>query len=295
MAFFKNLFVTFLSFILIILLVLSVVGLSLNLLLSPGIHENALEESGAYDLLEEFEKKGGTGPLQAFTDKPAKEMGKDVSAKLLSYLRGDIDEDEVTLRLNSSKLMGFYEERASNFTVCKKGEQPYSKDEIVCRPQEKNSSEFLKEVLAKKNITIPKETDSDIKLLEIFDSQGKLQSLRESIEIFHKAVYGCLLSSLLIITLIIVIERKDIRAMEQWIGADFLLTGITLFTIVFAGFYTLTLIPPMENQILDKILDIVASPILQRIAFMAFIIFLFACALLILSFISKKNKEMLKK
>lgn len=204
-------------------------------LLYLDIYRSALEKGGIYAQADRMLADYGRGI--SFTENASAVIDR-LLANTLAYVRGDAEKPNLTLEIDSSSVIRFFEKQAANFTVCKQGEEPYDGDAIKCRPANRTSSQFLGEVLAKKGISAA--NFSSVDLLPIYDSDGNVAKAREIVSVFRSALMG-----LAAFSVILVLAITKISGSRRWAGAALLLAGVAVILLAsYAQSYALSALPP---------------------------------------------------
>ncbi len=220
----KNFLLVFVS----VLLVLSLFSLgilwSFHIFIYPQVYEKALAESGAYNSINLTDVPGGSfikipnGGIPALVD--------GLLENTLSYLRGDSSTLNLTLEVDSGKLNKFFLDSASNFRICSPGENPFNASEPNCRPSDINASDYLNQVLEKKNFTIP--DGGKVNLADVFGLKNSdTAKIRNYVVNYQYLMYGIFFLVLIFSVLIFFISDSRTR----WSGIDFFLSGVLVFLI----------------------------------------------------------------
>lgn len=286
MDFIKNFILTILSLLLIISLAIFALAISANTLLYPTTYEQAFEKNNLYS---QFENNINNDSRFMFTN--IKEQGIKETLNLflentLSYLRNDKQTLELKLKIDKTALNSFYESEAKKFPACSEGTQPFIDDEVICKPKNMNSSEFVKTALARKNITLA-ETDY-INLAKEMDKQNNLEKLRKYINKYKLLMYGSIALALIII-LVVFLIKKEIKSSARWLGTAFALAGLT---IISASFLVKEGISQLIQQTAFRplVFDIL-SPFFSRFTISGIIILAAGILILIISFLFKKPSK----
>jgi len=144
----KKLTLVILSALLYFSLFIAIFGSSVQILLFPEIYETALDENNVYDYIEEQILNKGYIPDTIFVKKEVESNVKRLLGNVLSYIRGDVDNLELTINFNDT-IQGFFEQRASELPICKDSQYPL---DDLCLPDDIEPSEYLNYIFEQENI-----------------------------------------------------------------------------------------------------------------------------------------------
>jgi len=252
-----------LSLFLIVSLLLTVTLLTANTLLYPGIYVKALEGGGGASgvLSNATESIEGRGFVNTSSEEFDTEVEK-LIANFLSYLRGETNELNFTIDIESDTLRAFLEGQVYRLPVCGSEEELYSTEgDALCRPSNKTSSEFLDEVLAENNITLPASQSVDLTSVYGINTSG-LGQIREGVRMYKIAIYIFLFLSL-IFAMLIFVAARDIKKGSMIFGLDLVVAGI----IVFISSLTTSLLinaPDFGIEILTVLVNSIKGFIITR-------------------------------
>lgn len=226
----------FLSVILSLSIISSIIGLSINSLLYPEIYQNSLQKNNVYDsiekLIENQTSQNGFNLIDSRIIIPSINSNLE---NILAYIRSDEDVLNFTIEINISAFKPFFRAAAENITICSNSQQPFVNDKIICRPLNISSSEFIDMALEKKGFDTSK---SAINLADVFDKERNIDKVRNAVYIYKIVLYISL--SLLVIIPLLFFFLSGLKSSFRWAGLTFILTGF-IFTII--SFSVLVLYP----------------------------------------------------
>ncbi len=280
-----------LSLFIIFLLSVSIIGASLQTLLYPSVYEESFQKNNIYSQLNNL-----AGPNNQFfiviPNNDPQLLFNSLLNNFLSYLRGNSDQLNLTVEIDQTALRQFFENSAANFTVCAPGQEPFTGEEINCRPATQNSSEFIDEVLERKKL--PFFDQKYLNLATIYDPQGNLNKFVYFIKIYKYILYGSLLLTIIFIFFIYLLN-KDIKKSFRWYFVDFIVAGGISLSIAFIlGKLLDSQLRSIDVILVDIVADI-ANNILYKINFYSIIIILLGIVFLGLSFIHPNKEKDAKK
>ncbi len=222
-----------LAIILLISLIISIFGSSLMVFLYSGIYQAVLDKNNVYGLIEQGLSKEGQLDFTNIGEETPKVFTDRMIDNFLSYVRGDSDNPDLTIRLKKEAILNLFTSKIDKIRICNNGEDPFNAN-APCRPYNKNSSEFLNEYLKENNINFLEQ--DTINLLDILDPDRNITKLRNIVLIYKKIIYITIFISLLSILLIILFNIKENHKGLRWIGIPFILAGsIAIFSSKFIG------------------------------------------------------------
>lgn len=234
----KKLTLVILSALLYISLFIAIFGSSIQILLFPEIYETALEKNNMYDYIEEQIADKGYIPDTIFVKKAVKSNINKILSNALSYIRGDVDNLELTINLNDT-LQSFFEERASELPICMDNQDPL---DDLCLPEDIEPSEYLDYIFEQENIDASEFTS--INLGDVVDLSA-LEQVREAVSLFRKVLLASIILSIVLIIMIILLNRKSVVAITEWIDADLFAVSFCMFAIsYFIRKFITRIIPP---------------------------------------------------
>ena len=234
----KKLTLVILSALLYISLFIAVFGSSVQILLFPEIYETALEKNNMYDYIEEQIADQGFIPDTIFVKKAVKSNINKILSNALSYIRGDVDNLELTINLNDT-IQSFFEERASELPICMDNQDPL---DDLCLPEDIEPSEYLDYIFEQENIDTSE--FSSINIQDIVDL-SVLEEVREAVALFRKVLLASIILSIVLIIMIIILNRKSVVAITEWLDADLFAVSFCMFAIsYFIRKFITRIIPP---------------------------------------------------
>ncbi|MBI4015053.1 MAG: hypothetical protein HY365_03820 [Candidatus Aenigmarchaeota archaeon] len=281
---FRALLSLFLSLLLFLSSFVLSVGVGGYSLLYPDAYRGALEKGGIYAQADRMLADYGRG--MSLTENASAVIGR-LLANSLAYIRGDTEKPDLTIKIDDSSVMQFFEKQAANFTVCGKGEAPFIGDEIKCRPANQSSSQFLEEVLAKKGISAA--NFSSVDLLPVYDRDGNIMRVRELVSAFRLALLGLAALSVALAVVMTKVSRN-----RKWAGATLILSGVSVIAAVsYAQSYALSALPQSAG-VLGAAASDVMSGVVSRIAFNGGLLALIGVAIIVFSsakpFLNRKKQ-----
>lgn len=290
----KNFFLSVISFFLMILILVSIILSGVNTLLYPNIYLNVFEKNNVYDTIISDQNISAVSPFIKIPKEGIRSLVEPLISNFLSYMRGSTDNVSLKVEIDSDAIRQFFEKSAKDFPVCSNGESSYDANgDPVCRPPEKNSTEFLYEVLEKKNVTIIQ--GGTVDLADVYGLKSEdLSKLRDNIATYRHVYYGILALSIFLILLAILISRNSLSSGFKWVGADLFIPGLFSLVVGFIGFDLIVKYLPLQDigsGLLERLAEDFIAGILSRIKIYGAIVLAAGIGFFAGSFFMK-NKEM---
>jgi len=289
----KNILLSIISFVLIILISIVVVLASMNMLLYPSIYENALEKSNTYGSLGNIiNQNSGTQFIQ---NKNFQFMANFLIENFLSYARGDSENLNLVIKINQTTLNDFLQKDIEKLPPCISGQDAFNGNIPLCKPANETSSQFSSEVLAKNNATIPKETSVDLTSTLNLKKED-MQKAKGYISMYKSSMYLLSFLTFVFIILIFLLSDRKFHSTSKIVGISFFFAGIS--TIIF-GFSS----SPILNNLMSSLgsgaeLDLakgvvqnVMGSVLQNVNLYGYVITFLGATLFGLSFLIKKVED----
>lgn len=259
----KGILWTFLGFLLVVSLLVSVTLLTANTLLYPDIYVKAIDESGgASGVLADATEGIDEGEFVNTSNEEFDAEVEKLITNFLSYLRGETNELDLAMNIDSDALRAFLEEQVEGLPACGSGEELSSLEgDILCKPVDKTSSEFLTEVLAKNNITFPDSQSVDLAEFYDLESSG-IEEIRSGVSMYRMAIYLFIFLSI-VFSVLIFIAARDVKKGTMILGIDLVVAGIIVFA---SSFITSLLVnaPDFGIEILTGLINSVKGFIVTR-------------------------------
>lgn len=276
----KKLTLVILSALLYISLFIAVFGSSVQILLFPEIYETALEKNNMYDYIEEQIADQGFIPDTIFVKKAVKSNINKILSNALSYIRGDVDNLELTINLNDT-IQSFFEERASELPVCNDGQDPL---DDLCLPEDIEPSEYLDYIFEQENIDTSE--FSSINIQDIVDLSA-LEQVREAVALFRKVLLASIILSIVLIIMIIILNRKSVVAITEWLDADLFAVSFCMFAISYFIRKFITRIIPPSFSLFEGLLTSLIFAILDLMTYYGGALALIGIILIVFTIIYK--------
>ncbi len=291
MSFLRGVGLTILTIILLLVLIIFNFSISFHQLLYPQIYKNAFDKGGVYNFLEKQTGSVGSINFVIIENNGIKGMINNLIDKTLEYLRGDNKDLGVYWEINKTEIREFFDKQASSIRLCNTEEQQKNNGETVCRPKNMTLEEFLNNELKEGNITIFDNNQTRINPLDIYDKERKIEVLKEYVKIYKYAIYLSALIILIILTIIIITERKRLRSGFEFIGIPLMIGGIIV--IIISGIAGNLLYTQISTQIpffQPAALEII-TPIFHSAKINGIITITIGFVLLIIAFFTNNKKE----
>lgn len=256
----KKLTLVILSALLYFSLFIAIFGSSVQILLFPEIYETALDENNMYDYIEEQIADKGYIPETIFVKEAVKSNINKLLSNALSYIRGDVDNLDLTFNLNDT-LQSFFEERASELPVCEQDQDPL---DDLCLPKDIEPSEYLDFIFDQKNIDTSE--FSSINIGDIVDLSA-LEHVREGVSIFRKVLLASIILSIFLFIMIIILNRKSVVVMTEWIDAELFGVSFAMFAFSFLIRKFITRIIPPSFSLFEGLLTSLIFAILDLMTY----------------------------
>ncbi len=239
----KNILLSIISFILIILISVVVVLASMNMLLYPSVYENALEKSNTYGSLGNIINQNSG--VQFVQDKNFQFMANFLVENFLSYIRGDSENLNLIVTINQTTLRNFFQKDMEKLPSCVSGQDSFSGNVPRCKPANETSSVFLNEILAKNNATLPKDTSIDLgKTLNLNNTD--IQKIKGYVSTYKWGLYSSAILTFILIFLVFLIAERKFHPTTKIVGISFFFAGIS--TII-SGFSS----GPILNKLMSSL------------------------------------------
>ena len=252
----KKLTLVIISALLYISLFIAVFGSSVQILLFPEIYETALEKNNMYDYIEEQIAGKGYIPNTIFVKEVVRSNINKLLSNTLFYVRGDVDNLDMTINLNDT-IKSFFEERVSDLPRCDDSQDPL---EDLCLPEGIDAREFLDMVYEQENIDTSE--FSSVNIQDIVDLSA-LEQVREGVSIFRKVLLASIILSIFLVIMFVLLNRKSVVAITEWIDADLFAVSFCMFAISFLIRKFITRIIPPSFSIFEGLLTSLIFAILD--------------------------------
>ena len=203
---------------------ISIFGANALVFLYPDVYYSILEKNNAYDIIDSGLALEGQLAFTSLHEEGTKNFTNKMISNLLTYIRGESSNPNLTLQIKKEVLMGFFESQVEKVRECNKGEDLFNKP-ALCKPAGLNTSEYLEVFLKERNIIIFEE--GSINLLDTFDKERNIEKLRDNVVFYKGIFYTILFFSIIIAILIIVLNAKERHKGFRWIGIPLIFAGIT--------------------------------------------------------------------
>ena len=267
----KNFGTGILSLFLILFLSLIIMFLSLNSLLYPSVYKDVFEKNDFYGFLENSMDKTGGGTFILF-ENGVKTTVDSLFANFLSYIRGDSDNPDLKVKIDQEKLRDFLEENVKDFPSCISGQESFDKNnDVVCKPSGKTDSEFLDEVLEKKNMTFF-ESDS-VDLADVYGlSNPEFQKIRSYVILYKWILYSLFFLALIALAFIFLASEKSFLSTFKIFGAALFVSGVSIVVSVLilnssSGVIVENIQTPQDFTILKDLVSDILSAITGKMNF----------------------------
>ena len=283
MVIWKKVLLGFISLLLVLSIFILGIFWSLHTFIYPQIYEKALGDSGAYNSFNLSEIQGGgnfikigSGGIQPVVNR--------LLENTLSYLRGDTSKLNWTLEVGRQKLKDLFVKDAEELRVCNSGESSFNGTEPVCRPRDVNASEYLDQVLDKKNFTLLEEGKVDLANFLGVNKTG-LEGVRNYVMNYNEIFYGLIVLIVLLIGVIFFVSDSWTR----WSGADLFLGGAGVFAISSIISQILLISIPSEVSFLQKTLNELFGIFTGRLQTYSYVFLGWGILFFVISFFIKKK------
>ncbi len=276
----------FLSVVMMMLATLLVLGINSYVMLYPGVYEKAFEAGGFYTFAENEFGKDERMSIIDFSDKDVRSSVNTLLENMLSYVRGDSGLN-LTLQINQTALSSFFEKQVDNLDACVADEEPFSGDEVNCRPPNKTSAEFLPEILEKKHFNISNATSVD--LVGVFDEDRNLNKLKEVVKKIKISVVGLTLGILLIVVLIYFVSGRSVKTAARWSGASLIAVSVFVSPALLFLKSKADYVIGTNTGFFSKMMPIFAEEIFHNLLVSLSAVFLIGAVLLVFSLLINKK------
>lgn len=288
----KGMFLAFITIIIFFSAIILILSFTLYQFLYPSVYVESLEESGAFEYVEEQ-----LGNQTAFIKTPEEGIEpvvEDLLGNTLSYVRSDTDELNLTVELDKEELRNFFLESMESVPVCQQN-QTYSFDDLenLCRPPGIDEEAFLDELLESQNLSFFQ--NDTIDLAEVYGleegSEGKatLDRIRKIVSFYKIFVVFLLLIIGLLGVAIFKLEHK-VKKFMYWFGPPLFLAGLTIvIAVLVSKAFLISYLPEIGVPLLPELIQSVANIIaLRTIIFSSVMGALGACFMIAPFFIHQK-------
>ncbi|MBI4116893.1 hypothetical protein HY449_04065 [Candidatus Pacearchaeota archaeon] len=279
----KSILTGFISLFLILSVSLLILFGGLSALLHPQIYEDALKENDFYGAINLSEFQGGT--FVKMPDGGMEFLVNGLLENLLSYLRGDAEELNLTLQIDRENLKNFFKDKINEIPECAANESEYDESgNPLCKAAGKTDEQFLDEFLEKKNVTVLDRENVD--LSKVFNIQNEsISRIRGFVKIYQLALYGLMFLFAFLTVLIFILSLDSVHSGARIIGIDFFIAGIFVLpaTFLIPGILTKT-INSVNLPIAADIAGQIVLGVISRINNYAYIAIGIGAVLFVLSF-----------
>ncbi len=276
----KKLTLVILSALLYFSLFIAIFGSSVQILLFPEIYETALDENNVYDYIEEQILNKGYIPDTIFVKKEVESNVKRLLGNVLSYIRGDVDNLELTINFNDT-IQGFFEQRASELPICKDSQYPL---DDLCLPDDIEPSEYLNYIFEQENIDTSE--FSSVNIGDIVDLSA-LEQVREAVSLFRKVLLASIMLSIILVIMVVLLNRKSVVAITEWLDADLFGVALVMFAISYFIRKLITQIIPPSFSLFEGLLTSLVFAILDLMTYYGGALALIGIILLVFTVVYK--------
>ncbi len=276
----KKLTLVILSALLYFSLFIAIFGSSVQILLFPEIYETALDENNVYDYIEEQILNKGYIPDTIFVKKEVESNVKRLLGNVLSYIRGDVDNLELTINFNDT-IQGFFEQRASELPICKDSQYPL---DDLCLPDDVEPSEYLNYIFEQENIDTSE--FSSVNIGDIVDLSA-LEQVREAVSLFRKVLLASIMLSIILVIMVVLLNRKSVVAITEWLDADLFGVALVMFAISYFIRKLITQIIPPSFSLFEGLLTSLVFAILDLMTYYGGALALIGIILLVFTVVYK--------
>jgi len=205
---------------LIVTILISVIGFSVQTLFDSQTYIDILEETDGYAIIEG--QLGDQISIDSIPEESVKSVIDRFIITIFDYLNGETQELDLTLNLGDS-VTEFFKTQAEEFRVCDPGEEPFGGDDINCRPSDVDIDEFVDDVLQRQEIDPERFASAD--LSDVFFDGAKLESVRGYVSLYNTAVWVSMFLSAVLIVFIVLLNKDSPKTAARWIGIPFAVSG----------------------------------------------------------------------
>ena len=140
----------FVTGIMAFVLVFFIIGLSLNSLLYPSPYIKSMHESGTFEYIEDQLKNTPGASFIKLPNGEVEPLVENLLTNLLSYIRSDSDELNLSVEVDKEKLRSFFLKGMENITVCSPEKLPdFENLEKLCLKVGQTRDDLLDELIEK--------------------------------------------------------------------------------------------------------------------------------------------------
>ena len=282
MGFWKVVLLWFLSSLLLISVFTLGILWSLHIFLYPQVYEKALNDSGAYALI-----NTSVGPLENFIDMPSggtTQLVNNLLGNALSYARGESGSPNITVGVNITDLDFFLAAESMFKSSCSPGENPFSGGIQPSCGLSNISADYINLELESAGLL---SGTNQINILALAGINSTIiTGIRSYVMDYEYALYGFFALTLILIISIFFLSDSRTR----WSGVYLILGGGAVFL---SGYITSKVISSGLNSGTVQIVarDLMGS-LLSRMGEYAFVAAGLGIVFIIFSFVLKKEKSL---
>jgi hypothetical protein len=247
----KSIALVILSFLLVVSLSVSIIGLNASQLIYPDVYEDSFQKNGVYYLLSQ-KLPNNSAVTQVFFQGQIKANVNRLIEGSLAYVRSETDDIVFSLQIDEFNIRAYLEGVYPYLPVCTPGQYPL-KDGEECRPQNMTSPGFVDYVLREKNIT-----GSSVPI-NVPGIKEQLSRVRDIVRIFMAIVWTFTILSILFATGILLIKRT---AGVKIIGICCIISGAIS---AIAGLFLSSVIGNFITQIKPELLADIFGDIIRSV------------------------------
>lgn len=248
-----------------------------------------LEKYGLYEKIEDLAQGAAQGvKITDLEEDGAEAFIARLLTNIFSYLKGRTDALDATINVDNSAILDFFEQQAANFPVCSPGQNPWNKEEPVCRPANIPSLVYLRQVLDQKGFNLPQE--GVVNLQEVYDKDNKFAQFREIYATAKKIWLATFVGALVLAGLVFLLCRRSLCSALRWIGTPIFLGGGLLAAVSILALPLAMQYAPLPEQALayQSYITDAASMAASVLQTNALIVLVLGAALIAGSFFFKK-------
>lgn len=248
------------SFVLITIIPVVIMGFAAMPLLYPAAYLDAMEKAGIYEKAPQAIASKDSTLGQLFTENFMRTNAERMLANGLAYVRGEANGLDLSIPLDRNEIRNILLQRVNLLPECPSGTLPQSNENPECLPAGINRIQYVDAVL--NQAQVPDKIDMTTALPQLKAAADKMRSL---VGTFYLALYGMLALTILLFLAVIFLTRHSPKSALKWVGTTLLISGVTVLALSFV--LTSVVMSAVASQIdSSEIINTLISVVLETLA-----------------------------
>lgn len=222
----RSIILGIISFILITIIPIIIIGVAALPLLYPAAYLGAFEKAGVYEKAPQAIAGRDATLGQMFTEDFMRKNAEIMLSNGLAYVRGETDVLDLSIPIDRNQIRNILLQRMNLLPPCPAGTLPQSNENPECLPEGINRAQYVDAVL--NQVQLPNKIDITAAQPQFKEGANKI---RELVGAFYTALYGMLALAIILFLIVILLTRHSPKSMMKWIGTTLLMSGITVIAL----------------------------------------------------------------